>query len=64
MPIFCSIDNDFTGGLLIHIFLDSPHKGLYRLKAFDAPGLEDLDGVGLQLVIPSKTFVETNHALR
>jgi hypothetical protein len=45
------------------MFLNSSQKPLNRLKARDAPGLEDLDGVGLQLVVASKTFVEADHAL-
>ena len=34
---------------------------LHRLKARDALGLEDLDGIGLQLVITGKTFVKAHN---
>ena len=35
----------------------------YRLEAGDALGLEDLHGVGLELVVAGKAFVQADHPL-
>ena len=35
----------------------------HRLEAGDALGLEDLHGVGLELVVAGKAFVQADHPL-
>jgi hypothetical protein len=36
----------------------------HRPKAGHALSLEDLDGVGFELIVPGKAFVEAHHTLR